>query len=152
MNYADEFARCLVTCDVPGIRRLWKHVQPNLTQPNNDREALFCIHNARTQMGTLSLRLRAYSHAWLLDHGLPSALPDELKPKAERMYPRTVEAVGIACKGSSEIGRSIAPIIQGAMVNAVLDIYADQRSPDPVFVKGRMMDARRSTIKKLIGR
>jgi hypothetical protein len=152
MPYADEFARCLATCDVGGIRRLFKHVRPDLPQPQNDREALFAIHHARTQAATFSLRLRAYSHAWLLDNGYPSGLPDDLKPKAERLYPRFVEGVGIACKGNSEVGRLIAPIIQGAMSDAVMDIYADNRSPDPVLVKSRMMEARTLTVKKLIGR
>ena len=134
-----------------GIRRLWQHVSPHLPQPTSDHEALIAIHYARTLAQSFSLRLRAYSHAWLLDHGYPSALPDELKPKAERMYPRIVEGVGIACTGTSEIGRAIAPIIQGAMSDAVHGIYADKR-PDPVFVKARMMDARKRIVAKLIGK
>jgi hypothetical protein len=152
MKYADEFARCLATCDVKGMRRLFRHVHPELPQPKTDHEALFAIHHARTQAGTFALRLRAYSHAWLRDHGYPSALPDELRPKAEQMYPRFVEGVGIACRGTSEIGRAVAPIIQTAMSDAVMDIYADNRSPDPVLVKARMMEARKLTVKKLIGR
>jgi len=151
MHHADEFARCLVTCDVAGIRRLFKHVRPDLPQPKTDHEALMAIHHARTQAATFNFRLRAYSHAWLLDHGYPSGLPDGLKPKAERLYPRVQEAVGIACKGNSEIGRAIAPIVQRAMSDVVMDIYATNRSPDPALVKLRMMEARTMTVKKLIG-
>ena len=147
-----EFARCLAECDVVGIRRLWQHVSPHLPQPHSDREALLAIHHARTQAQSFSLRLRAFSHAWLLDHGYPSALPDELKPKAERMYPRVVEGVGISCTGASEIGRATAPIVQSAMAEAVMDIYADDNHPDPVKVKARMMERRKYTIKKLLGR
>jgi hypothetical protein len=151
-KYADEFARCLATCDVKGIRRLHQHVRPDLPQPKNDHEALFAIHHARTLTETFAFRLRAYSHAWLRDHNYPSGLPDELKPKAERLYPRFQEAVGIVCGGTSEIGRAVAPIIRGAMSDAVMDVYADDKHPDAVLVKSRMMEARRVTIKKLIGK
>jgi hypothetical protein len=152
MKYADEFARALVTCDVKSIRRLFRHVRPDLPQPKTDHEALFAIHHARTQADTFALRLRAYSHAWLRDHGYPSGLPDDLRPKAEQLYPRFVEGVGIACRGVSEIGRAVAPLVQGAMSDAVMDVYADNRSPDPMLVKARMMEARATTVKKLIGR
>jgi hypothetical protein len=147
----DEFARCLATCDVAGIRKLWAHVSPHLPQPQNDHETLVTIHHARTQVHSFSLRLRAYSHRWLIDNGYPSALPDELKPKAERMYPRIVDGVGIACGGTSEIGRALAPIIQGVMSDAVLECYADKRT-EPLFVKARMMEARKRTVAKLIGK
>lgn len=150
MHHA-EFARCLATCDVAGIRKLWAHVSPHLPQPASDREALITIHHARTQVQSFSLRLRAYSHRWLIDNGYPSALPDELKPKAERMYPRIVDGVGIACGGTSEIGRAIAPIIERAMSFAVLEAYADKRT-EPAFVKQRMMEARKRTVAKLIGK
>jgi hypothetical protein len=131
---------------------LWKFVSPHLPQPQSDHETLATIHYARTVANSFSLRLRAYSHAWLLDHGLRSGLPDELKPKAERMYPRIAEGVGIACRGTSEVGRAIAPLIQGAMSGAVMDIYADDRSPDPARVRARMAEARRTTVRKLIGK
>ena len=39
MNHAAEFRRCLEDLDVKGIQKLWKHVQPNLPQPKNDRDA-----------------------------------------------------------------------------------------------------------------
>ena len=123
--HADEFARCLATCDVAGIRQLWAHVSPHLPQPTSDHDALIAHPSCQDADQSFSLRLRAYSHCWLIDNGYPSALPDELKPKAERMYPRIVDGVGIACGGTSEIGRAIAPIIQGAMSDAVMECYAD---------------------------
>jgi len=97
----------------------------------------------------LTLKQRAYSHRWLLDHGYPSGLPDGLKPSAERLYPKVVEAVGIAVKGSSPIGRQVAPLVQASMQNAVLEAYADKKT-DPAFVKARMMDARDKVFRKLI--
>lgn len=102
-------------------------------------------------MSSIALKLRAYSHRWLLDNGYPSGLPDDLKPAAERIYPRVAEAVGIAVKGNSELGRAVAPFIRGAMEYAVEDIYADIKSPDPIFVKGRMQEARKGAVRKLLG-
>lgn len=148
MRHQDEFARCLATLDVAGIRRLWQHVSPHLPQPRTDSEALFAIHHARTQMDTLALRLRAYSHAWLIDHGLPSALPDDMRPAAQRMFPVTVHAVGIAVKSKfPEVQRAVLEAMQGAVYEA----EADGRLTDSPFVKGRMMEERANTVRKLFG-
>ena len=152
--HSDEMSRCLATCDVAGIRRLWKHVAPHLPQPASDREALETIHYSRTINPSFAFRLRAYSHAWLLGEGLPSGLPDELKPKAQRMFPCIVEGVGIAVGGATELGRVIAPLLQRAMSDAVLEVYADSKNRSPIvgLVKARMAEARTTTVKKLLGK
>lgn len=141
MNHAAEFRRCLEQCDVAAIRRLWAHVSPHLPQPASDTEALATIHRARTETKSIPLKLRAYSHRWLAERNLPSGLPDELRPAAERMYPRVVEAVGISVNAKSEWLRPVARAMQGAMSDAVMDAYAHGKT-DPVFVKARMMEAR----------
>jgi hypothetical protein len=149
MTHADEFARCLVTCDVPGMRRLWRHVSPHLSQPANDHETLIAIHHARTQADSFSLRLRAYSHAWLVDHGYPSGLPDELRPAAQRMYPVIQHAVGIAVRSKYP---EVQTTVMNAMSGAVLEAEADGRLTDSPFVKRRMMEERGFAIRKLFGR
>jgi hypothetical protein len=149
-DHADEISRCLATCDVTGMRRIWAHAAPKAPQPKTDHEALVMIHVARTKASSLSRRLRFYSHRWLLDNGYASLLPDELKPSAERMYPRIVEGVGIAVKGMTELTRAVAPIIQASMSDAVLEAYADKKT-DPDFVKARMMEARQKTKRRLLG-
>lgn len=146
--HGDEFARCLVTCDVAGIRKLWMHVAPHLPQPENDHQALMAIHHARTQVDTFALRLRAYSHAWLIDHGYPSALPDHLRPEAQRMYPVTQHAVGIAVRSKYPV---VQKTVSGAMQDAVMEAQADGKLTDAPFVKGRMMEARNYVLKKLFG-
>lgn len=146
--HSEEMRRCLVECDVVGIRKLWAHVSPNLHQPRTEHETLTTIHRARTEMPRIALRLRAYSHRWLLDHGYPSELPDELRPKAERIYPRIVEAVGISVTSTSEAFRPAAKLVERAMSDAVQEAYADGRT-DPVFVRARMAEARARTIDKL---
>lgn len=147
-----EMRRCLIDCDVTAVRRLWKHVAPGMSQPSDDAEALVTIHMARTCTEYVPFKLRAYSHRWLVDQGYPSQLPDQLKPRAEQIYPQIVNGVGIAVGWSSEIGRVVAPIIRGAMADVVMDIYSDDPSPDPAYVKRHMMDARKVALKKLIGK
>jgi hypothetical protein len=141
MNHADEFRRCLIDLDVVGICDLWFHVCPHLPQPKNNEEALVTMHYARTTARTVPLRLRCYSHAWLTERGLPSGLPDWWKPKAARLYPHQVKAVGVSVKALSEANASRARAIEKAMSDAVAECYADGVT-DPDVVKARMDEAR----------
>src|SRR6266403_1167373 len=97
------FRRCLIDLDVAAARKLWAQTRPGFVRPDNDKEMLIVLHHARTQASSIALRQRAWSHRWLLDHGYPSGLPDKLKPRAERIYPRVVEAVGISVNARSEL-------------------------------------------------
>jgi hypothetical protein len=141
MNHADAFRRCLIELDVVGICDLWFHVSPHLPQPRNNDEALVTIHYARTQAGSIPARLRCYSHAWLTERGLPSGLPDWMKPKAARLYPHEVRAVGIAVKALSATSVSRAQALEKAMSNAVMECYAD-RVTDVELMKVKMREAR----------
>lgn len=142
--------RALEDCDVAAARALWGQLAPGMPQPESEQHALAAIHYARTTMASIRLRRRAYSHRWLLDHGLPSGLPDDLKPRAERLYPRIVDAVGISANFRSPLLRPAQPIVQGAMSDAVEECYAEGR-PEPGFVKARMIDAKDRTIRHLFG-
>jgi hypothetical protein len=139
-EHAAEMRRCLVACDIAGMRRLWAHVSPHLPQPS-ESQALIAIHHARTQTNSIELKYRAYSHRWLRERGYPSGLPDELKPAAERLYPRIVDGVGIAVKAMSEHRKAEAIALRGAMSDAVADAYANGNK-EPEFVKARMREAR----------
>lgn len=112
-------------------------------------KTLVMLHMARTAAKTIPMTLRAYSHRWLIDHGLPSQLPDELKPKAERVYPRVVSAVGIAVKMRDHALMAAGVEIRKAMEDMVLEAEADGRLLQPAFVKARMMEARDKTKRKL---
>lgn len=149
--HAAEFRRCLEQLDCDGIRKLWRHVSPHLPQPKSDHEALISLHHARTQARSIAFKLRAYSHRWLCDNGYPSGLPDELKPSAERIYPKIVQAVGIAVKATAEWRKPVAALIQKSMSDAVMDASADGKLGDAAFVTARMNEARQKTIKKLLG-
>jgi len=134
-----DFRRCLLELDVTGIRALC--VVTGQSQPQDDHGALISLHHARTLAHSMPFKLRAYSHQWLLERGLPSGLPDELKPRAERIYPRVVEAVGVSVR---QLGNVVTPLTQAvecAMSNAAAECYADgERRPD--IVKARMVEAR----------
>jgi hypothetical protein len=142
MNHADAFRRCLIDLDVVGICDLWFHVCPHLPQPKNNDEALATMHYARTQARSIPLRLRFYSHAWLCERGLPSGLPDQLKPTANRLYPHEVRAVGISVKALSEASVPRARAIEKAMSDAAMECYADGVT-DVATIRGRMSEARR---------
>lgn len=151
MKSGEVMRRCLEEHDVQTIRRLWAEVAPLMPQPKTDAEAEAIMHHACTQCYVVTLKSRAYSHRWLLDHGLPSGLPDKLRPRAERMYPVIADVIGIACGSASEAMRPALPIIRGAMETVVLDHYADGVK-DPLVIKPRMLDARKNAIKKLFAK
>lgn len=145
-GHEDLMRRCLENIDISLARRLWSHIAPNMPQPSSDEMVLKIIHMARTASNKLAFKLRAYSHAWLVDHALPSMLPDNLRPKAERIYPPTREAVGIAAPDSA-----VGLVLRGAMENVVMDYYSTDRyaSPDPVKVKRDMLRQRDAVKRKL---
>jgi hypothetical protein len=136
----DHFRQALIDCDVTLVRKMWAHLSPELPQPQTDDEVVTCIHMARTRTQTIAFDLRAYSHRWLAERSLPSGLPDYLKPKAERLYPRIVEAVGIAVRTPPH-RRELGLAIRQAMSNAAEECYAEKRTA-PDFVRARMAEAR----------
>jgi hypothetical protein len=145
MEHAAEMRRCLIECDVAAARKLWHQIAPKAPAPKTDHDALCTIHYARTISIVVNLRLRAYSHHWLTDRGLPSGLPDELKRKADRLYPHISDAVGVACKSHFP---EVANAVQAAMSEAVMDCYAENRR-EPSYVKPIMME-RRARVKKAL--
>jgi hypothetical protein len=135
--------------DVAGVRRLWSEVSPHLPQPTDDADALATCHLARTATRSMPFPLRAYSHQWLLERGLASLLPDELKPKAQRMYPVVVTAVGVASRSRH---REVKQAVQGAMLYAVQEAEADGRLLDSPYVRTRIREARLRERRALFGR
>lgn len=140
MSMNDSMRRALEAMDVDAVRKIWEHVSPHLPQPVKDSDVIISMHHARTQANSVRFKLRAYSHRWLVDNGYPSGLPDELKPKAERIYPRVVEGVGISVNTKNPLMRPVAKAIQQSMSEAVEEAFADGRR-DPAFVSARMREA-----------
>ena len=127
--------------DVVGAAKLWFRIAPNAPQPKSNHDVLATLHHARTRAQSIPDELRCYSHAWLAERNLPSGLPDHLKPKADRLYPRVVRAVGISVNALSPQNEPLARAIEKAMSDAVLECIADGVTDSDV-VKARMDAAR----------
>lgn len=151
MSAQSEFHAALESGDVRLVRAASAKLFPHLPQPASAEEAETSMHMARTQMATVSFSRRAWSHRWLTERGLPSQLPDMLKPKAERMYPIVVEAVFVSANSNSAALKPVAKMVQAAMSDAVLEAEADGRLSDIPFVRARIQDARARTFKELLG-
>lgn len=147
LEHSAEMRRCLIECDVAAARKLWHHIAPKAPAPKTDTEALVTIHYARTKSALVNLRLRSYSHHWLIDRGYPSGLPDNVREKADRLYPHIADAVGIAVYSSFP---EAAKYIQRAMNDAVEDCYADNRR-EPDYVKPRVGENKIRAKKELHG-
>ena len=145
------FRNLLEAGDVVGLMAFWAEVMPGMPQVKGYQEAETAMHMARTSAESVSLKARAYSHRWLTERDLPSQLPDEIKPRAERMYPVVVDAVGISVGSMSALTELATAPVQRAMEAAVEEAYADNRR-DPEFVTVRMNEARDREIKALFGR
>lgn len=122
--------------------KLWKHISPHMPQPDNEHQARIMIHYARTQMRKMPNKYRFYSHCWLRDEGLPSALPDIMKPKAERLYPLGVRSVGTSSQKVGGEKTVFNYAVQKVMSDAVLETYADGHQDQPQIVKARILEKR----------
>jgi hypothetical protein len=134
--------RCLRDCDVPAAMALWQHARPDMPQPENTHQALIMIHYARTKMRKLPSKLRFYSHCWLIGEGLPSGLPDNMRSRAERMYPVVANAVGVSSGSGPGSKGPLNFAIEKVMAEAVLEAYADGHSHEPDIVKARILEKR----------
>src|SRR5262245_17908698 len=124
-DHSAEFRRCLVDCDTEQIVKIWKHVAPDQPCPETPEQALICIHMARTAAERMVFRFRAYSHAWLRERGIKSLLPDKLLPRADRMYPKIVSAVGICVASPSNHKTAYHHHVSTALCDIVEHFYAD---------------------------
>lgn len=139
MSLATVVRDALLSLDVGLMRQAWAQASPHLPQPASDADALAAMHMARTSAESLPLRARVYSHRWLAERGLPSQLPDRLRPATERVEPRAVAVVGVSVNSRYAV---VGEAIEAAMVHAVQDCYANGDT-SPEIVKPQMMAARR---------
>jgi hypothetical protein len=151
-DYSAAVLECLETLDVTLIRKLWRHLQPQLPQPGSDDEALATLHLARTECELIKPAARMYSHCWLKERSLPSQLPDAMRAAAERMYPTVKRAVGISVNTISPLLKPVMAEVRTAMANAVLEIHAhDPSLSDDDLVRRQMREAKQQTMRKLLG-
>ena len=148
---ATAFRDLLEAGDVEGCRAFIAAKAGHLPQTATRDEAELVMHRARTEAGSTSLKARAYSHRWLCERGLPSGLPDALKPAADRLYPKRHVAVGISVNFRSPWMQGAEREVRGAMENAVLDADAHGRIEDAAFVSTRMAEAKERAMRALFG-
>lgn len=149
MQPSNPMRQVLEAGNAVALRRLWGQQAAHLPQPHSDAEAEVMLHHARTVAHSIPFHLRAYSHAWLTERGSPSGLPDELRPRAERLHPRIVPTVLISVNSRYP---EVAHEIHGAMRDAVYEAEADGRLEDAPFVRGRMLEERAKARRRLFGR
>lgn len=146
-----EFAQLLAEGNIDAVVGAWAKLFPGAELPADRRQGEVAMHYARTLASAVPLDKRAWSHRWLVDHGWPSGLPDELKPRAERLYPKAAEAVAVA---SARRQPYTAPV-RAVMEEQIKDAYATRRilrlaAPErAAIVKGRMLEARAKERKAL---
>lgn len=150
MGLQEQFRDALERADADLMMRIWQHAFPHLPMPRDRDGAVTALHLARTLAESIPLRLRAYSHRWLLDRGFPSQLPDHLKPSAERLYPKVARAVGISVNFKAPELAPAAALIRREMENSVNDSVANGDSD--AITKERMLKAGARERKKLFGR
>jgi hypothetical protein len=139
----EHFRQALEQLDVALARKMWAHVMPHLPSPTSDDQALIVMHMARTGAQSIRFHFRAYSHAWLIERGFPSSLPDELRPRAERIYPITVPAVGIAVQNRTPVALAIRSAMEGAVLDAGVK--------DSKLTKRAILSARAKARRQLLG-
>lgn len=137
--------------DVEGCAAYWRKHAPQMPQAESRDQTEIVMHLARTASESVTLDRRAWSHRWLLDRGLPSQLPDGLKPKAERLYPERRVAVGISINFNSPWMKGAERLVQSAMEEAVLEADAHGKIEDAAFVSARMAEAKAKAMKSLFG-
>lgn len=152
MSAQSEMLAALESGDAKRCALITKVLYPHMPPPENDLAVDAAMHLARTDTPAISFRARAWSHRWLTERGLPSRLPDDLKPRAERLYPRVVEAVFVSANTNSPFLKPVAKLVQASMCDAVEEAAADGKLGDPGFVRARMEQARVRTFQQLLGK
>ena len=149
-----SFREALGSGDVRRTWQLWAAISPDMPQPENYDEAEVVMHQARTASESMALEKRIYSHAFLDERGLPSHLPDEMKPKRERKGPPVIFSAALICVGtlsSNSDRREEAKAMERAMEDAVGDMIMSGVT-DRKRIAKRMWEARDAFVQQRIRR
>lgn len=151
-DHASSFLRCMLELDISGMRKLYAHTHPHL-QGGSDTQVLVALHMARTMADNVSIKMRQYSHAWLVAGGHHSSLPDHLKPKGEQVRPRVVPATGFAMMFGSKILKPLIPHVEGKVHEVILDAYATDKvhKIDHDKLRAGMLETKDAEIHSLVG-
>jgi hypothetical protein len=119
VEHGAELRRCLIAADVAGLIKLWAHISPHLAD-QSPAQALLALHMARCEAKYISLKLKAWSKAFLADHGI-----QKIDGRWTEGLPNPVviaESVGIASRSVSgrvlPFNRKVMTSMDGALQNA----------------------------------
>jgi len=144
-----DYYRALEAGDSKELRRLWSHSHSHLPQVS-EKEAEKMLHLARCGTGTLPLKLRAYSHRWLVERNIPSPLPDEIRPECERLYPRIADSVALCFRASNPAFKEVAAYAQHKASLAVEEMWAEN-DKDPLRVRNRIKEVKLQSEREMLG-
>lgn len=150
MGASAAFRSALYDGDVGRTRALWAAVSPDMPQPETYDEAEVIMHQARTGADSVPIQKRIYSHGFLDERGLPSQLPDGMKPPRERKGPPVIFSaalIGVGTTSKREDRREEAKAMEAVMAEAVGDMITSGVTDKARIVK-RMWEARDAFITK----
>ena len=150
MSISAAFRAALYDGDARRTRHLWAQVSPDMPQPESDAEAEVIMHQARTAADSVPMQKRIYSHAFLAERGLPSQLPDGMKPPRERKGPPVIfpaALIGVGTLSSNSDRREEAKAMERAMADAVGDMIMSGVT-DRKRIAKRMWEARDAFIQQ----
>jgi hypothetical protein len=150
MAAREEFLDLLRQGDVDGIIRVWRMIAPDQPQPESREAAEAAMHLARTQTEGLEFVYRGVSHMWLTERGLPSMLPDHLRPSLDRVEQRIEARTGVAVMASSEYMKPVAKEVEKAMAAAAGECHGNG-TDDPEIIRAQMEQAKSRTLRQMLG-
>ncbi len=121
-----------------------------MPQPESYDEAETIMHQARTAADSMPMHKRIYSHAFLDERGLPSQLPDGMKPPRDRKGPPVIFSaalIGVSSFSQQSGRREEAKAMERAMADAVGDMITSGIT-DRERIAKRMWEARDAFIEK----
>lgn len=133
MALSAEMRNALEDDDVALATKLLRHALPQ-GEAMTVKQARVAFHYARTLTEGVSYKRRLYSHAWLLERGLPSGLPTTGE---------TAEAVLVAVRSEDPARREV--MIQAGS-NAVLEAIADGVK-DPLVIRSRILEMQKKAVR-----
>ena len=134
-DFSSEYRRCLMTCDVAGLLRLWAHTDPHLPQPS-PADAIVSLHIARCEMKFIPKKHKDYSREFLSERGY-----NKIDGQWVMGKPKEAEIVGVAGIAS----KSRDPRLSKKIVTAMSDAYQDAVAGginEPEIQRERMLKAR----------
>ena len=148
MSISSELRSALDSGDPMEVTKIYDLTYPKMPKLADRHEAEVVMHKARTGCRVLKLEKRLYSHAWLMERGIKSDLPDDLRPPSQQVRPVIFSAVGVAVNSLSHRSDRVeeAKAIEKVMARAAGDMIRAGIT-DGKRISARMWEAREQFIR-----